>query len=81
MIYLVGGQSEVAVRQSVGRGTRGGPKRQLKNPWTGKEKMNFLWIDFDVRNIQLIHRHANARRRIYRNLLSAPREISLVGSR
>lgn len=74
-IYLVGGKSEVAVRQAVGRGTRGGEKRAIKNPWTGQKKLDFFHVDFDVENIPMLHRHAKERRSIYREVIGKVEEM------
>ncbi len=54
LIYFMGGKSEVQIRQAVGRGTRKVP---------GKEEC--VVIDFDVVNVDLLHRHAQERIRIY----------------
>lgn len=57
LIYLKGGKSEVEVRQGVGRGTR-------KTP----DKDECTIIDFDVTNVDLLHRHALERIDIYRDI-------------
>lgn len=57
LIYLQGGKSEIQVRQAIGRGTR------LCRP-IGKTSCNI--IDFDIQNIEPLHRHAKERMRYYR---------------
>jgi superfamily II DNA or RNA helicase len=54
LIYLMGGKSEVQLRQAVGRGTRKVP---------GKDEC--VVIDFDVVNSDLVHRHALERQAIF----------------
>ena len=54
IIYLMGGKSEIQVKQAIGRATR---KTATKNV------CNF--IDFDIINIPMIHKHAVARKEIY----------------
>jgi superfamily II DNA or RNA helicase len=75
VLYLVGGQSEVAVRQAMGRGTRGGAQRSIVNPWTGKLKKDCFFVDFDVPEVQMIGRHARGRRSIYRSELGEIEEV------
>lgn len=65
LIYLMGKSSEIKVRQAIGRGTRGGAKSFVFNPWTGKQKDSVIVIDFDVENIDTTHRHALARQEYY----------------
>lgn len=74
-IYLAGGKSEIKVRQSLGRMTR----RDTPNPWTGVPKTSFIWIDFDVENIEITHKHANARRAIYKDIYAEPRYLAYTG--
>lgn len=57
VIYLMGGRSEIQVKQSVGRSTRKIP---------GKTECNF--IDFDIVNNEVCHRHAQQRIAIYEDL-------------
>lgn len=57
LIYLQGGKSEIQVKQAVGRGTRKPP---------GKE--DCFVIDFDVENIEVVHRHAEERAAIYADI-------------
>jgi superfamily II DNA or RNA helicase len=56
-IYLRGGKSPIDVPQSVGRCTRLFP---------GKD--SFTWIDFDVTNIDTLHRHTEARIDLYNSI-------------
>lgn len=65
IIYLAGGRSEIQVRQYVGRGTR------------IEGKTDFLFIDFDITNVEVLHRHANDRRAIYEDIYEAPKDIFL----
>ncbi len=56
-INLVGGRSEIQVRQgAIGRSTR-------KHPPVGKTSCSI--IDFDVTNVPITHRHASERAAIY----------------
>lgn len=56
-INLQGGKSEVAVRQgAIGRSTRKQPSI---------EKTTCQIIDFDVQNVEIVHRHALEREQIY----------------
>jgi len=68
IIYLVGGKSEIAVKQAVGRGTRGGRLAGVDCPWTGSPKLDCIFVDVDVENVELLHKHARARRSIYRDI-------------
>lgn len=54
IIYLMGGKSEIQVKQAIGRGTRKVEDKTFCN-----------FIDFDVENCPTTHRHANARAEIY----------------
>lgn len=76
-IYLVGGMSEIEVMQSLGRCTRGGSKSFVKNPWTGKQKTDAIWVDFMVNTPTLI-RHAKVRLEIY-NQTYGP--VKIIGNR
>lgn len=64
VLNLVGGRSETQLRQAVGRGTR----REGKD--------HFLFMDFDVNNVESLHRHANDRRAIYTQIYEPAREMS-----
>lgn len=64
MIYLMGGRSEIQVKQAIGRATRKIP---------GKTECNV--IDFDVVNNEVCHRHAEARREIYEDIHGPVEEI------
>lgn len=86
-IYLVGGTSEIAIRQGVGRETRGGPRSKVVNPWTGKQKLDFVHVDFDVVDPLLSpeelenfapHRHALKRIEVYADIFSAPEIVNMV---
>ena len=59
MVYLKGGKSEIEVRQGVGRCTR--LEKNLA-------KIACTVVDFDVENIETLHRHALARRKIYEDI-------------
>lgn len=65
VIYIMGGKSEIKVKQALGRGTRGGFNGSVINPWTGQKKEDFILIDFDVSNADIPHRHSVARAKIY----------------
>ncbi len=54
MLYLKGGKSEIDVRQSLGRCTR-----------RVEGKDSCVVVDFDPINIDLLHRHAAVRKKIY----------------
>lgn len=64
IIFMRGGKSEVDIKQSVGRGTR--------RP-AGKEDCWF--VDFDVQNIEVLHRHAEERRILYADIYPDFKEI------
>lgn len=66
MIYLRQGKSEVEVKQSVGRCTRRVP---------GKE--DCIVIDFGVSNVELLEKHANARRKIYDEIYPSYQEMRI----
>jgi superfamily II DNA or RNA helicase len=57
IVYLQGGQSEVQLRQAIGRGTR-----------IFEGKKNCIVVDFDVVNNKVTHRHAQARKAIYKEI-------------
>lgn len=75
VIYLMGGKSEIQAKQGVGRGTRGGTAGSVRNPWTNTVKTDCVVLDFDVRNVETTHRHANERRDIYRSVLGPINEV------
>jgi superfamily II DNA or RNA helicase len=54
LIYLRGGKSEIELGQGLGRGTR-----LFKDG--AYEKTTFNYVDFDVTNVESVHRHAQAR--------------------
>lgn len=66
MIYLKGGKSEIEVRQGVGRCTR------LEKSIS---KTACTVVDFDVSNIDLLHKHAKTRIKIYEDIYP---EVELV---
>lgn len=57
IIYLQGGKSEIQVKQAVGRGTR-----------LTDTKNDCFFIDFDVYNVPVVHRHAKIRKKIYEDI-------------
>lgn len=66
-IYLQGGKSEIQVRQGpIGRSTR-----------LHDEKKDCIIYDFDVENIETLHRHANERAAIYSDTYDPPQYVSL----
>lgn len=65
IIYLMGGQSEIQLRQAIGRGTRK----------TG-DKTKCYFFDFDITNIDSLHRHARVRQSIYKDIAG---EINFIG--
>jgi superfamily II DNA or RNA helicase len=54
IIFLMGGKSETQIRQAIGRGTR-----------LFEGKTDFKFWDFDVVNVDLVHKHAMQRAAIY----------------
>jgi superfamily II DNA or RNA helicase len=56
-VYLMGGRSEIGVRQGVGRLVRLHPG-----------KSDSVWVDFDVVDNEITHRHAEAREAICRDI-------------
>lgn len=75
MIYLMGKSSEIKVKQAVGRDTRGGIHSSVINPWTGEQKLDCIHVDFDVTNVEVVHRHARIRRGFYEELYGPVEEI------
>lgn len=65
IVFLMGGKSEVQIRQSVGRGTR---------LFEGKD--GFRFFDFDVTNVDVMHRHATERSVVYDNIYGP---VNVVG--
>jgi len=57
LIYWQGGSSEIQIKQAVGRGTRKPPG-----------KTGVTVVDFDIENIEDLHRHAGLRKEIYEEL-------------
>jgi|SRR5579859_489800 len=74
-IYLMGGKSEIKIKQGLGRGTRGGPKGTVYNPWTGKQKLTYIHVDFDVEDGLTVHRHAEARYKLYTETYAEPAKV------
>lgn len=68
MIYLQGKSSEVKTKQAVGRATRGGKESFVFNPWTGEQKLDCLYLDFDIVNVDNVHRHALIRQSHYEEI-------------
>jgi superfamily II DNA or RNA helicase len=64
ILYLRGGKSEIEVRQAVGRGTRLFPG-----------KANCTFIDFGIANVEVLKKHALARRKIYQDIYPSYAEI------
>lgn len=78
-IYLMGGKSEIKVKQGLGRMTRGGTQGSVTNPWTGQRKLDAIWVDFCVSNVETMVRHARARSMIYAQVHDAPKVIDMNG--
>lgn len=57
LIYWQGGSSEIQIKQAVGRGTRKPPG-----------KTGVTVVDFDIENIEDLHRHCGLRKDIYEEL-------------
>lgn len=74
-IYLMGGKSEIKVKQGLGRGTRGGHLGTVFNPWTGKQKLTYTHVDFDVEDGGTVHRHAEARYALYTETYAEPDKV------
>lgn len=66
IVRLKGKAAEIPVRQDVGRGTR----RQ-------GAKKSFHFIDFDLVNVDDLHRHALERKAIYEDIFGPVREVRL----
>lgn len=66
LINLRGGKSEVELRQITGRGTRRIP---------GKE--DCIYVDFGIRNVQMLEKHALERIKVYRAIYPNFQEIVL----
>jgi superfamily II DNA or RNA helicase len=59
MIYLKGGKSEIEIRQGVGRCTR---------LYKEIDKSKCVVVDFDIENIEVVHKHAVERQRIFKDI-------------
>jgi superfamily II DNA or RNA helicase len=64
VIYMVGGGSEIALRQAIGRGTR-----------KPEGKSSFIFTDFDVVDVPELHRQADARRMVYADIWEPAVEV------
>lgn len=67
LILIQKGTSEIKFRQSVGRGTRKIPGKNV-----------CFVFDFDVVNVDIVHRHALERARIYESILGPVEYVDLV---
>jgi superfamily II DNA or RNA helicase len=76
-LYLQGKSSEVKVKQAVGRDTRGGSKGFVMNPWTNQQKVDCIHVDFDVVNVDTVHRHADIRAGFYDEIYGPVEYIDL----
>lgn len=66
ILDIVGGKSETRIRQGVGRGLR-----------LFEGKTEFKYFEFDVTNIDLLHRHAGVRAKIYSSIYAPPQRIQV----
>lgn len=66
IVYLMGGISEIQIKQSIGRGTR-----------RPEGKTDFWFCDFDVEDCAHMHRHFLMRQKIYSSLNPDP--VKMVG--
>jgi superfamily II DNA or RNA helicase len=66
LINLRFGKSEVEIRQAVGRCTRKVP-----------DKEDCTYIDFGIRNVEILEKHANARKKLYQEIYPSYQEIQL----
>lgn len=64
VIYLMGGKSEIQVRQAIGRGTR-----------LFEDKVDCYFTDFDITNIENTHRHALERADIFNEVYGPVRFV------
>jgi superfamily II DNA or RNA helicase len=64
LVNLRGGKSEVELRQITGRGTRKVP---------GKD--DCVYVDFGIRNVPMLEKHANERVKIYKEIYPNYQEI------
>lgn len=88
LIYVQGGQSEIKVRQAIGRGTRGGnnPLVTLCNPWTNEKKVDCLVFDLIVstsedemgERVGVTMRHGLERKSIYEDIGGTVEEMKNV---
>jgi superfamily II DNA or RNA helicase len=66
ILYMRGGKSEIEVKQSVGRGTRRIP---------GKE--DCIFIDFGIENVEMLKRHALARKELFDEIYPSYAELRI----
>jgi superfamily II DNA or RNA helicase len=66
ILNLRGGKSEVEISQNIGRGTRLA---------IGKE--DFLYIDFGIRNVPMLEKHARERMKIFKRIYPGILEVAL----
>ncbi len=66
LINLRFGKSEVEIRQAVGRCTRKVP---------GKDEC--VYVDFGIRNVEIMEKHANERKKLYKEIYPSYAEIQL----
>lgn len=66
IIYLMGGKSEIQLKQAIGRGTRLFPG-----------KTDCIFTDFCVENMDVLARHAYARSEIYSDVYDSPTRIDM----
>lgn len=64
LVYWQGGKSEIQVKQAIGRGTRLFPG-----------KTTCTVVDYNVKNIDILTKHAEARKEIYNELYPSLKEI------
>jgi superfamily II DNA or RNA helicase len=77
LIYLQGKSSEIKTKQAVGRATRGGKKSFVFNPWTEKQKLDCIYIDFVINNVELVNRHSYIRKGYYNELYGPVIEVDM----
>lgn len=77
-VYLRGKASPIVVAQSVGRETRGGSQGFVFNPWTGKQKLDCVHVDFRVTNVEALDRHAAQREELYAALYAPAKPINKI---
>lgn len=78
-IYLMGKSSEIKTKQAVGRDTRGGLNSFVYNPWTKEQKLDCIHVDFDIVNIENLHRHSLMRRAYYEEIYGPVETVDMRG--